>query len=226
VSILDISKPDSISRLSNTAVCPAAHGEGLSLDGNTLYVTCYTDELAILDVHDPRAPVLVKRVPVGPNAKDDGTSYAPYALTVSPTDGRVYVSCNNSGEVLVYDPALGAFDERRTLALGGVPMFSELTKDGTHLYVPSRVDARLHAVDLTTGEHHFIELGVGVGETACQNAHAARLSPDEQRLIVICEGDQTMTPGTAVALSTAPLALLGFVSLALFPDGAAYLPPR
>jgi DNA-binding beta-propeller fold protein YncE len=226
VSIVDVSDPAKLSRLSNTVVCPAAHGEALSADGNTLYVTCYTDEIAILDVHDPRAPKLMARVPVGPGASPDGTVYAPYALTVSPTDGAVYVSCNNSGEVRVYDPAMGAFDEARTLALGGVPMFSELTRDGRTLYVPSRADARLHKVDLATGDDQVVELGAGVGELACLNAHVARLSPDEQRLIVVCEGDQTMTPGTAVSLSTTPFALLGYVQLGLFPDGAAYLPPR
>ena len=39
-------------RLSLLPICPTAHGEGLSADEKTLYVTCaLSDELAIVDAH-------------------------------------------------------------------------------------------------------------------------------------------------------------------------------
>src|SRR3954447_26754671 len=104
VAIVDTT---TMTRVSKLDVCPTAHGEGLSADGNTLYVTCAnSDQLAILDVSDRTHPSVTARVSVGPTP---GTlanpSYRPYALTVSPTDGTVWVSDNGSADVRVFDPA-------------------------------------------------------------------------------------------------------------------------
>src|SRR6185312_11288144 len=64
VAIVDT---DAMTRLAMIPVCATAHGEGLSLDGNTLYVTCANgDELAIVDVTDRNHPSVTTRVTVGP----------------------------------------------------------------------------------------------------------------------------------------------------------------
>ena len=38
-------------------ICPAAHGTRLSADARTLYATCLTDEIAVVDVSNPALPV-------------------------------------------------------------------------------------------------------------------------------------------------------------------------
>ena len=48
VAIVDTT---TMTRLSLTQVCAEGHGEGLSADGKTLYVTCaLLDQLAVVDV--------------------------------------------------------------------------------------------------------------------------------------------------------------------------------
>src|SRR4051794_27286275 len=60
VAVIDT---QNMTRLSLTPVCPTAHGEGLSLDEKTLYVTCAaSDELAVLDVSDPVHPSVTKKL--------------------------------------------------------------------------------------------------------------------------------------------------------------------
>src|SRR6185369_4904641 len=61
IAVVDTEK---MVRISLTPVCPTAHGEGLSADEKTLYVTCaLSDELAVVDVSNPAKPVVTMKLP-------------------------------------------------------------------------------------------------------------------------------------------------------------------
>lgn len=221
VAIIDT---DSMTRLAMIPVCATAHGEGLSLDGNTLYVTCANgDELAIVDVTDRNHPSVTTRVVVGPTPGPlDTPSYSPYALSVSPVDGTVWISNNRSGDVRVYDPATGMMDGSKTVTVNGVTMFASFTPDGKTLYVPhQQAQDVLHQIDTTTLAVRDLLLPTA----ACLNAHAFVLGPDGVNGIVVCEGDHVMRPGSVVFVNTAAFAITGFVDIGMFSDGAAWLPP-
>jgi DNA-binding beta-propeller fold protein YncE len=220
VAIVDTA---SMTRLIELPTCPTAHGEGLSPDERTLYVSCaQSDELAIVDVSDRSHPTIVRKIPIGPTPGTPGTpSYAPYALAVSPSDGTVWVSNNLSGDVRVYDPATGQMDPQRVFATGGVTMFAAFSTDGKVLYVPSQGNEQITRIDTVARTTRVVPLP----PASCRNAHAFVLAPDGQNAVVICEGDHVKLSGTAVFMTAEPLTVTGFTDVGLFPDGAAWLPP-
>ena len=222
VAIVDT---DSMTRLSLTPVCAEGHGEGLSADGKTLYVTCaLLDQLAIVDVSDPAHPTVTARVPVGPTPNQWPSpmpSYGPYALTVNPVDGTVWISDNNSGDVRVYDPALGKMDPAKTVKFGDLTMFGAFDQDATHYYVPLRSNATLARIDTSTLAVQLLPIPA----TACMNAHAFVMTPDHATGVLVCEGDQVKVSGQVVTIDIAGFSLSNAVATGMFSDGAAWLPP-
>jgi DNA-binding beta-propeller fold protein YncE len=221
IAIIDT---DSMRRLSMIPVCPTAHGEGLSADGKVLYTVCaLSDEIAVLDVSDGTHPKVLAKMPVGPNpGLVLSPNYLPYALTVSPADGRVWIS-DNKGDLRVFDPAKMAMTDI-SVPLGDVVMFSTFTKDGSTLYV-ARQNAgdRVSIVDPVTATERTSP--VLMPRSACLNAHAVQLSPDQGTLVVVCEGDHTPNvPGSVAYIATDSGALVGSVGVGVFADGAAWLP--
>lgn len=217
VAIIDAA---SIELLSMTPVCPTAHGMGLSPDGQRLYVTCsLSDELAVLDVKNPRQPQVTARVPVGPQPGQVGNpAYAPYALAVD-AGGLVWISDNKSGDVRVFDPATMQPDPARVVKVGGVAMFADFSPDGQWLYVPHQGDDHVSAINTKTLELRDLALP----KEACLAAHALRvLSP--QTAAVVCEGDHISRKGTVVMLDLTSWSVRGFVEVGLFPDGLTRLP--
>jgi DNA-binding beta-propeller fold protein YncE len=217
----------SMTLTSMTPICVTSHGERLSADLHYLYVACVaTDELVVVDV-TTLPPTVVNRLPVGPNPGLPGQpNYAPYALSVSPTDGSVWISDNVKGDVRVYDPTTQQMDPTRTVPVGGVAMFSVFGADGTTLYVPSQGNDVLTSIDTSVVPPTIIET-LPFPESVCINPHAIDLYPDKQNAVLVCEGDHVTIPGTVVelALSANTVYVVGAVTVQMFPDGAVWLPP-
>ena len=223
-SSLAIIDTESMRRLSLQPICPTSHGEGLSADEKTLYVTCsLSDQIVVVDVTDHNRPNVTSRVAVGPMPGPLGTpNYWPYALTVSPKDGSVWVSDNKSGDVRVYDPTTGQMDPARVIFVGGVAMFGAFTADGGTYYVPHQGGNDLvTAIDTQT----LTTRDLALPSTACLNAHALVMMPDGVQALVVCEGDHMTRPGSMVTLQLPSFSISGFVNVGMFADGAAYLPP-
>lgn len=223
VAIIDT---QSMTRVSLTPVCPTAHGEGLSADEQTLYMTCAnSDQLAVIDVSDKTHPTVKARVSVGPTPGTlDNPSYSPYALAVSPVDGTVWVSDNKSGDVRVYDPATGMMDDAKAVSVNGVAMFSSFSLDGKTLYVPHQgsMPDVVTAIDTTTLQTRQLPLPT----SACLNAHAFVLAPDGNTGVVVCEGDHVKVSGSVVWINVPAFAVIGAVQTGMFSDGAAWLPAQ
>ena len=214
---------DTMTRIAMIPVCPTAHGEGLSADGNTLYVTCAnSDQVAVLDVTDRAHPTVTARVTLGPTPGTlDQPSYSPYALAVSPADGTVWISDNRSADVRVFDPATMQMDASKTVNVNGIAMFASFSQDGKTIFVPHQGDDQITAIDTQTLTTRTLPLP----STACLNAHAFVLGPDGVNGITVCEGDHVMRPGSVVFINTAAFSVTGFVDVGMFSDGAAWLPP-
>lgn len=227
-SPLAIVDTTTMTRLSLTPLCVTAHGEGLSADEKTLYVTCaQTDSLAVVDVTNPKMPSVTMRVPVGPAAAKLGTppSYSPYALSVSPKDGTVFISDNQSADVRVFDPAQMKMDPTRTVSLGqgAIAMFGAFSADGRYLFVPHQGDDKLTRVDTSAGPP-FQTMDLAVPSDACLNAHAFVLAPDGQTGVLVCEGNHLDRPGQVATILVPPFSIVGSVVTGTFSDGAVWLP--
>ncbi|MGZ3438201.1 MAG: YncE family protein [Polyangia bacterium] len=221
-SAVAIVKTDTMTRVAKIDVCPTAHGEGLSADGNTLYVTCAaSDQLAVLDVTDRTHPSVTARVTVGPTPGTlDQPSYSPYALVVSPADGTVWVSDNRSADVRVFNPGTMQMDGSKTVNVNGIAMFASFLPDGRTIFVPHQGDDQMTAIDVQTLATRTLPLP----PTACLNAHAFVLGPDGVNGVLVCEGDHVKRAGSVVFINVAAFAITGSVDVGMFSDGAAWLP--
>lgn len=208
--------------LSQTPLCPTTHGEGLSADGRTLYVTCsLSDQLAVVDVSDPAKPTLRAKVDIGSTpGKPGNPSHAPYALKVHPSNGSVWISNNQSNDVRVFDPQRMQMDPARVIPVGGVAMFSDFSADGRTLYVPHQGDDRVTAIDTQTLAVRHLALP----KDRCIAAHELRRLPSGDGAVVVCEGDHR-GPGALVFLDLAAWSVRGSVQVGVFPDAAIVLPP-
>lgn len=207
--------------VSQTPLCPTTHGQGLSADGRTLYVTCsLSDQLAIVDVGDPAKPVVRARVDIGsPPGPAGNPRFAPYALAVH-RDGGVWISNNQSDDVRVFDPQRMQMDPAKVIPVGGVAMFGDFSADGRTLYVPHQGDERVTAIDTQTLAVRHLALP----KDRCIAAHELRRLPTGDGAVVVCEGDHR-APGSLVFLDLAGWSVRGTVQVGVFPDAVIVLPP-
>jgi len=221
-SSLAVIETGTMKRLAMVPVCATAHGMGLSRDQRELYVVCaQSDELVVMNVVDRARPTVKARLSVGPVPGPLGQpNYAPYALSVSPADGSVWISNNNSADVRIYDPTTAQMDPSRVVITGGISMFGAFSSDGATFYVPSQGNDRLTVVDTMT----MTTSSIAFPDGACLNAHAFVMAPSGQSAAVVCEGDKLTRQGTVVAMRVVPLVAVGYAEVGMFPDGAAWMP--
>jgi DNA-binding beta-propeller fold protein YncE len=224
-SPLAVVEADTMTRLAMVPVCPAGHGISPSPDGTAAYVACWgSDELAIVSLAEPitsEAPVL--RVPVGPGGGDPTAPlYGPYAVTVSPDGGEVWVSNLEGKSLVVYQVDAGAFDAGRTVATGGSPLFGAFSADGERLLVPTQAPDALLTVEAATGAVlHTLSLD----PADCRAPHGALLLEGGEALALVCEGDHR-GPGTVVRvdLSGSVPVLEQAFQVGVYPDDLVHIP--
>jgi len=198
-------------------LCPGAHGVKLSPDGSRAYVSCISDEIAVVDLaHD----YAVRRVPMADDAADAiAPKYEPYALTLAPS-GDIWVSCRSRNELRVVDAQTLAVDTQRIVGVTGAPMFGAFAADGTTLYMPTQIDDVIAVVDSTTGA---LQREIPVRSPSCLNVHQLRFTPDGRWGLLVCEGDH----GTAGSLVVLDMAAGGTVVQAVpvgrFPDSVTVI---
>lgn len=219
-------------------LCPAAHGVRLSADGRTLFATCASDELAVVDLSDPALPV--RRVPIpGGLAGTMGCQRCPYAVAVAP-DSSVWVSSlgpnggsSGRGSVDVFMPAAdgGAFRPDRQLLLGGRPIFAAFAPlpdvpGGYLAYVPEQIGPgdRLHVLRVDGPQSPLVRLEpLSFEPSQCLNAHMLHIDAGGVSGQLICEGDHT-GPGSFLWLDLPGRRVLGTAATGVFPDGLALVP--
>ena len=83
-------------------LCPAPHGVAVSADSKLAYVACWgSDQLGIVDLDAKTTELFqVGAAPIHPTSPTN----EPYAVSVSPSDGSVWVSNLKSGDLRVFEP--------------------------------------------------------------------------------------------------------------------------
>jgi len=213
LAVIDVA---TMQREAMITLCPGGHGIAISADGATAFVTCVSDELAVVDLS--AQPIAVRRVPVieAPGSAAAPKCY-PYAVTLSPDAASAWVSCNVSREVLRYDVATGAMDAASKVALNGQAMFGAFTRDGATLVIPTQDIDAVAFIDAATRKVTRHKLVV---PTQCQRPHVARFTDDEAKLLLVCEGNHA-EPGTLVVMDVATQEVTQTAALGLYPDDIA-----
>ncbi|WP_338873459.1 hypothetical protein [Myxococcus stipitatus] len=207
-----------MTRKSMVTVCPAPHAVRLSPDERTAYVACWSDEVAIVDFTTPTEKP--KRIKVSASAGTAVTPrHQPYALTMSPTTGDLWVSSMASKEIQFLDAKTRDMNPARTIRLPGAPMFGDHSADGKTLYMPVQGVEALFVIDVGTGA---IRGEMDLADAGCLNVHQAHLTPDGSHALVVCEGDR-VNPGTLHAVNLAQGTVVNTVRVGIFPDSVSLL---
>jgi DNA-binding beta-propeller fold protein YncE len=213
---LAIVDPQTMALVARVPVCPAPHGMAVSPDGTRAFLSCLSDEIAEVTL-ETRA---VRRVAVIPDPGGaTAPRCAPYALAMSPAGDAIWVSCLDSDELLRYEVAAGAMDAEVRVRLPGAPVFGTFTRDGATLIVPHQAPDGLAFIDVAS---KALASTLPLPRATCTNAHVVRLTDDEARLMLVCEGDHS-GPGTFVVLELAGRTVEATVPLGRYPDDLAIL---
>nr|WP_216623447.1 hypothetical protein [Corallococcus exercitus] len=199
-------------------VCPAPHAVRLSADERTAYVACWSDEVAVVDLAAEGMPVTRVKVASGSGTATN-PRHQPYALTVSPTTGDVWVSSLASKQVQVLEPGTRTMNPERTVYLRGAPMFGAFTRDGRTLYLPYQQEDAVAVIDAATST---VSRTVPLSQAGCLNVHQFMLTPDERHGLAVCEGDH-IGPGTLHVVDLAEGTVVSTVQMGLFPDSVSLL---
>jgi DNA-binding beta-propeller fold protein YncE len=217
-SFLVLVDPATLQRSATIRLCPAAHGIGVSPDSKTAYVSCFDDRMAVVDLADAAHPVTLLPVIASP-----GTvlvpSCEPYAMSVAPDGGSVWVSCFNDGRVVRYDTAQGAMDPAVVLDVGGRAVFGAFTADGKTLFLAHQDPDGIAAIDAAT---KTVTANLPFDPSVCQNAHGVKLTEGDRHMLVVCEGDHSR-PGSLVLVDPATRQVQTSVALGVYPDDVQVL---
>lgn len=203
-----------MARKAMVPTCPAPHGMRFSPDGKKAYIACLSDEVAVVSLDDGSFPVA--RIKVAANAGTaTSTIHEPYALTVSPTSGDVWVSSIRSNELQVLVGSTQQMDATRRLGLLGPPYFGTFSADGRTLYIPEQESDSIVVINPQTAT---VQRRIPLAGSGCLKAHQIVFTPDERYALVVCEGTHS-SPGSLVVLdASANLAVSRVVPVGLFPD--------
>lgn len=216
IAILDA---DTLERIAMVRTCPAPHGLTFSADGKRLYVACYSDEVAVLDM--TRAEFPVTRVKVAANAGDAfSTRYQPYGVTLHPQSGDVFVSCLAKGEVRVLNGTTLMMDPARTALVSGSPLLGSVSADGGAVFIPHQGDDRISVLDPATGMETRL---ISLPGAQCLNVHQVTVLSATQ-LATVCEGNHS-DPGSLLIIDVASGAVVSATPVGVFPDWVGVIRP-
>lgn len=208
-----------LERVAMVPVCAAAHGLTFSVDGKRLYVACYSDEVAVIDMVASGFPVT--QVKVASNAGDAFTArYQPYGVTLNRATGDVFVSCLANGEVRVLNGATLQMDSARTALVGGSPLLGDASADGATVFIPHQGDDRISVIEAATG---MVTRFIPLPRAQCTNVHQA-LVLEGGRLAVVCEGNHS-TPGSLLIVDSTSGAVVSATPVGIFPDWVGVIRP-
>jgi DNA-binding beta-propeller fold protein YncE len=216
-SNLAIIDPATMTRLASVRLCPAAHGIAVSPDSKTAYVSCIDDSMVVVDLASSDHPTTKIAVIDPPGPVSTPLCY-PYAMTISPSGKSVWVSCFVSGQVHRFDTESGTMDTAHVVQLLGPAAFGTFTADGTTLIVPHQGNG-VAFIDPIGGT---VLYDVNFTSDVCTRPHTVRLTGDEARLMIVCEGDH-VGPGSFVVLDVASRTVERTVVLGRFPDDIGLL---
>lgn len=219
--------------ITSLEVCPEPHILELSPDGNYLFSSCLDDEIAMIDITNPRAPTLVGQIREGANPGQEklpsNAEYWPYAQQPSYAAGgqyTVWVSNWNPsnmglGIATITDQTNATANSfTKYIPMGSTPVFTTFSTDGSRAYNAHQGPDGVAVFDMVTLSQ--ID-DIPLGPPDCQNPHQVLLSADNQTAAVLCEGDHN-GPGQYAILDLATKQVTSSTPTGIYPVEMRLLP--
>jgi DNA-binding beta-propeller fold protein YncE len=213
--------PQTLERRRLLPLCPAPHGLAFTGDGRRIVSSCLSDEAAVVDVDAALtgADDAVRRVTL---LDEPGTAASPrcgpYAVTMSPDDATAWISCYSSGDLIAVDVATAT--RGPSLALPGLAVFGDVSDAGDRLAITTQDTDGVVLFDIGADNGLTLTSFIPLTPDVCPLPHTALFLDDDAHLALVCEGDKR-GPGRVVALDVGGGAVLGGVTVGLFPDDLA-----
>ena len=203
-------------KITDLPACGMPHGVKANRAGTRIYVSCmHSDEILELDVG---TLALRRRAPAGAAQASSGHASSghggcsPTFVTVSPDDRRLYVACNQSNTLQVWDAA-------RLRRLAEIPVGKgaynvEPSPDGALVLVTNKKDRSVSVVDGKA----FTE--IARVPTSKPVVHGIAFSPDGRVAYISCESVGT-DPGAVDAIDLTTRKVVASIPVAGQPTGIA-----
>ena len=130
----------------------------------------------------------------------------------------MWVSALKTG-LQVYDPVAGSW-VMGPIDVGGAPYFGDFSADGSLFVVP--VQGNPDALVFVNTADGTVDQSLALPDEACELPHGALFTPDETRVLVVCEGNH-VTAGTVAVVTTAPRAVEAYHTVGVFPDDLVWV---
>jgi YVTN family beta-propeller protein len=194
-NVVSVIHTPTMTRITDVAACDMPHGVKVNHAGTRVYISCmHSDEILQMEVatlgisrraktgdghamaasaapsqHGPASPALHTR----------STECSPTYVSVSPDDKRLYVACNSSNTVQVWDAT--TFQRISTISVGKGAYNVEPSPDGRLVVVTNKKDQSISLIDAARlAEITRIP-------TSKKVVHGVAYSPDNKLAYVSCE---------------------------------------
>jgi DNA-binding beta-propeller fold protein YncE len=237
INVISVVHTPSMTTLTHLPACDMPHGVKSNHAGTAVYISCmHSDEILEIEVATLR---IVRRGPTGPAghemagmdhggmaghqgaapasappAADADDECQPTFVSVSPDDRTLYVACNHSGTLQVWDAA--SLTKVREIPVGKGAYNVEPSADGKWVIVTNKKDQSFSLVDAATLTE------VARVPTTKKIVHGVAYSPDG-RYAFISQESIGANPGAVDMFDLAARRTVASVAVPAQPTGVAIL---
>jgi YVTN family beta-propeller protein len=182
-NVVSVVHTSTMTKITDVPACDMPHGVKVNHAGTLAYISCmHSDEILQLEV----ATLSISRragTGAGHSSPPSGPAHdaecSPTYVSVSPDDKRLYVACNSSNTVQVWDAV--SFRPIRAIPVGKGAYNVEPSPDGKVVIVTNKKDQSISLIDTA----RLVE--VGRVPTSKKVVHGVAYSPDGRLAYVSCE---------------------------------------
>jgi YVTN family beta-propeller protein len=233
-NVVSVVHTPTMTKITDVPACDMPHGVKVNHAGTRVYVSCmHSDEILELEV---ATLGIARRIRTGKGhtAATTGTSAShhgsgapasnpasaecsPTYVSVSPDDTRLYVACNSSNVVQVWDAM--TFRRIRDIPVGQGAYNVEPSPDGKVVIVTNKKDQSISLLDAAR-LHEIARI-----RTSKKVVHGVAYSPDGKRAYISCESIG-VDSGAVDVVDLGARKRLASIPIAGQPTGIALLSPR
>jgi YVTN family beta-propeller protein len=234
VNVISVVHTPTMTKITDVPACDMPHGVKVNHAGTRVYVSCmHSDEILQLEVAtlaisrrartgEGHTAAAASTAPAhhGPAAAAPQTAAAecsPTYVSVSSDDRRLYVACNTSNMVQVWDA--GTFQRLRDIPVGKGAYNVEPSPDGKVVIVTNKKDQSISLIDAAS------QNVVARIPTSKKVVHGVAYSPDGKLAYISCESIG-VDSGAVDVIDIAARKRVASIPIAGQPTGITLLPSR